>query len=372
MPAETAAWDDLLQWQKEIDEKDQHLLRTRAMREAPAVPALEHRQIDLATAEPVGLSALKGKIKAQAPIQSSRSTNENIAAANSEKELGNKAFQEHRYDQAIAHYTKAIEYDKQNAVYYTNRAMAYLKVERFVEAERDSSSALLLQPKHVKALFRRGMARRQLGKLAEAKADLEESLSLASDNGTIKAELDAVTLALKSKTEHPSSPQSTFNSTEQTSRRLDVQFEDTAYSGMNTSADAARSAGSDGTSSGTSVEQKVTPSTPLSPQQSIHRRFTLPKEPKTMTEFTRDWRMCRNRGNSVLYEYMKSINPNRYDDLFKAFLESEHLDQMIEILDQCYESGQAIKDVLEGLLRVKRIDMLIMFLERKQREVTHM
>lgn len=57
----------------------------------------------------------------------------------------------------------------------------------------------MLQPKHVKALFRRGMARRQLGKLAEAKADLEESLSLASDNGTIKAELDAVTLALKSK-----------------------------------------------------------------------------------------------------------------------------------------------------------------------------
>lgn len=35
-----------------------------------------------------------------------------------------------------------------------------------------------------------------------------------------------------------------------------------------------------------------------------------------------------------------------------------------------YESGQAIKDVLEGLLKVKRIDMLIMFLERKQQEGT--
>jgi hypothetical protein len=24
-----------------------------------------------------------------------------------------------------------------------------------------------------------------------------------------------------------------------------------------------------------------------------------------MTEFTRDWRMCKSRGNSILYQYMK-------------------------------------------------------------------
>lgn len=39
-----------------------------------------------------------------------------------------------------------------------------------------------------------------------------------------------------------------------------------------------------------------------------------------------------------------------------------------DILHSSYQSGQDIKEVLEGLLRVKRIDMLIMFLERKQRE----
>lgn len=41
---------------------------------------------------------------------------------------------------------------------------------------------------------------------------------------------------------------------------------------------------------------------------------------------------------------------------------------MGDILHSSYQSGQDIKEVLEGLLRVKRIDMLIMFLERKQRE----
>jgi Flp pilus assembly protein TadD len=44
---------------------------------------------------------------------------------------GNKAFQEQRYDQAIAHYTKAIQLDDQNAIYVINRAMAYLKAERY-------------------------------------------------------------------------------------------------------------------------------------------------------------------------------------------------------------------------------------------------
>ncbi|KAI8583204.1 hypothetical protein K450DRAFT_224703 [Umbelopsis ramanniana AG] len=347
MAAEKAAWDDLLQWQREINNKDRQLLRTKAMREASTAPVQETRKIDLTTAEPIGLSALKGKIKAQAPISVKGSANDDKATAVSEKELGNKAFQAQRYDQAIEHYTKAIQLDDQNAIYVINRAMAYLKVERFAEAERDCTVGLKLQPQHVKALFRRGMARRQLGKLSEARTDLEQALKLSTDNGTIKAELDAVILAQTNLKIQPNAAKSSPSTTP--TRKLDIQFENTMYSSNQ-------------------VEQSVTPTTttPIAPQSS--RQFTLPKQPTTMTEFTRDWRMCKSRGNAILYQYMKSIDPKRYGELFKAFLESEHLDQMIEILDQCYDSGQAIKDVLEGLLKVKRIDMLIMFLERKQQE----
>jgi hypothetical protein len=63
MATETTAWDDLLSWQQEINEKDQQLLRTRAMREASSGPVQELRQIDLATAQPVGLSSLKDKVQ---------------------------------------------------------------------------------------------------------------------------------------------------------------------------------------------------------------------------------------------------------------------------------------------------------------------
>jgi hypothetical protein len=47
------------------------------------------------------------------------------------------------------------------------------------------------------------MARRQLGKLAEARTDLEQALKLSTDNGTIKAELDAVILAQKNSQRQP-------------------------------------------------------------------------------------------------------------------------------------------------------------------------
>jgi hypothetical protein len=62
MAADTAAWDDVLQWQREINDKDRQLLRTKAMREASNTSAQELRQIDLNNAEPIGLSALKGKV----------------------------------------------------------------------------------------------------------------------------------------------------------------------------------------------------------------------------------------------------------------------------------------------------------------------
>jgi hypothetical protein len=96
----------------------------------------------------------------------------------------------------------------------------------------------------------------------------------------------------------------------ETTRRLDVHFENTSYTGIagssrheNTSPSAEASRIPDKQPM-RPVEQNVTqPTQAVAPQSS--GRFIIPKEPKTMTEFTRDWRMCRNRGNPVLYEYMK-------------------------------------------------------------------
>jgi endo-beta-N-acetylglucosaminidase D len=62
MSTETAVWEDLTKWQREIDEKDKLLSRKRALRDRPSAPISKINQIDLATAKPLGLSALKEKV----------------------------------------------------------------------------------------------------------------------------------------------------------------------------------------------------------------------------------------------------------------------------------------------------------------------
>lgn len=44
------------------------------------------------------------------------------------KEKGNAAFKAEQYSAAVKHYSSAIEVDRSNSVYYSNRAMALLKV----------------------------------------------------------------------------------------------------------------------------------------------------------------------------------------------------------------------------------------------------
>lgn len=111
-------------------------------------------------------------------------------------------------------------------------------------------------------------------------------------------------------TQTPLPQPTTHTASSETTRRLDVHFENTSYTGITgsprhenptPSAEATRTPDKQPMRP---VEQNVTQPTPaIAPQPS--GRFIIPKEPKTMTEFTRDWRMCRNRGNPVLYEYMK-------------------------------------------------------------------
>ena len=62
---------------------------------------------------------------------------------------------------------------------YANRAMAYLKMGRYGDAERDCSAALKLDALYLKAWQRRATARRAQGKLPEAVADFEEALRSA-------------------------------------------------------------------------------------------------------------------------------------------------------------------------------------------------
>lgn len=57
---------------------------------------------------------------------------------------------EHQFTEAIEVYTRAIELNGNNAVYYANRAAAHIHMENYGYALSDASKAIELDPKYTK------------------------------------------------------------------------------------------------------------------------------------------------------------------------------------------------------------------------------
>jgi RNA polymerase II-associated protein 3 len=105
---------------------------------------------------------------------------------------GNGCFKRGEFGAAVTHYTAALALTPTAAGLWLNRAVANLKLQRCVrflgvfdpfasvpridgwivcrwaEAESDASVVLDLDARNAKAMYRRGVARRQLGKHDEA------------------------------------------------------------------------------------------------------------------------------------------------------------------------------------------------------------
>ena len=72
------------------------------------------------------------------------------AGAKASKDAANVEFKAGRYDNAIACYDKAVELDPGEVMYPANRAMVYLKMKKWEEAEKDCTAALEINPKYAK------------------------------------------------------------------------------------------------------------------------------------------------------------------------------------------------------------------------------
>ncbi|XP_055807691.1 uncharacterized protein LOC129876307 isoform X8 [Solanum dulcamara] len=125
--------------------------------------------------------------------------------ANSEKELGNEFFKQKKFNEAIDCYSRSIALSP-TAVGYANRAMAFLKIKRFQEAENDCTEALNLDDRYIKAYSRRSTSRKELGKLKESIKDAEFALRLEPQNPEIKKQYGEVK-ALYEKHNHKISKQ---------------------------------------------------------------------------------------------------------------------------------------------------------------------
>lgn len=111
------------------------------------------------------------------------------ALARAIREQGNAAYAKGAYQEASEHYTKAMGYDSDEAVYPLNRAACMVKLARFFEADLDCSKAIALDASNHKAWFRRGVSKAGMGQLDLAVQDFKQVLLLQMGDKAAYAEL---------------------------------------------------------------------------------------------------------------------------------------------------------------------------------------
>ncbi|NXE66369.1 TOM34 protein, partial [Calcarius ornatus] len=97
------------------------------------------------------------------------------------KEEGNELVKKGNHKKAVEKYTESLKLNKECAT-YTNRALCYLSLKQYKEAAQDCTEALKLDPKNVKALYRRAQALKELKDYKSSIADIKSLLKTEPKN----------------------------------------------------------------------------------------------------------------------------------------------------------------------------------------------
>ncbi|XP_064619516.1 protein STIP1 homolog [Lineus longissimus] len=72
------------------------------------------------------------------------------------KKKGNDCVKEQKFAEAVLHYSHALKMDPNNHLLYSNRSLAFLKMEQHYHALEDAKTVIKMQPKWPKGYFRKG------------------------------------------------------------------------------------------------------------------------------------------------------------------------------------------------------------------------
>lgn len=120
--------------------------------------------------------------------------------------LGNAHLTAQRAMEAVESYTKAIELDPENAVYYSNRAAAFTLQEDWSSAIEDGMAAISLNPRYAKAYGRLGAAYLGVGNAERAAEAYAKALELEPENEQYKRALEQSRRGSKSAPSQPANP----------------------------------------------------------------------------------------------------------------------------------------------------------------------
>lgn len=106
------------------------------------------------------------------------------------KEKGNELMALSKYREAVGYYTKAIELESNNHIYFANRAAAFSHLKDHVSAINDCEKAIAINPKYPKAFHRLGTAHYFEGNYQRAADSFARALELDPDSEKYKTDLD--------------------------------------------------------------------------------------------------------------------------------------------------------------------------------------
>jgi stress-induced-phosphoprotein 1 len=84
------------------------------------------------------------------------------------KALGNDAFKDKRYEEAIEHFSKAIECNPTDQTFYSNRSACFVNIGRYEEALKDGENCIKINPSWPRGFQRKGNALEYLHRIDDA------------------------------------------------------------------------------------------------------------------------------------------------------------------------------------------------------------
>lgn len=114
---------------------------------------------------------------------------ERKAEAEEYKTSGNNFMKTAEYDKAVIEYSKAIDLNPYNSVYYCNRAAAYTRLQKDNDAINDCNEAIKLDPTYGKAYGRLGIAYSNLNQYDLAYKAYQSALKYDPNNAMYETNL---------------------------------------------------------------------------------------------------------------------------------------------------------------------------------------
>ncbi len=132
----------------------------------------------------------------EATVQVQNQIKTGNGSAESYNILGNASFSKNDFTEAIDYYSKAVEMDPQNALYWYNRANSKAMIKKQKEALADYDKAIELDQTNSDYFFNRGTTRYFIKDFKGAKKDMESAVRINPENITYYLNKSNIELAL--------------------------------------------------------------------------------------------------------------------------------------------------------------------------------